>query len=131
MSDEPRKGSVTGSGLLIALAIAAGMLLTVMGPTSAQFFNFGGYPQQPQQRQRGGGWFVADGLATTRLIRSIRAHPRFGKPDRPCARIFQGRRHPRNAKLLRSATFWYWETAWRTGSPMVSKTLTPSNQTSA
>ena len=57
MSDEPKKRSVAGSGPLIALAIAAGMLLTVMGPTSAQFFNFGGYPQQPQQRQRGGGWF--------------------------------------------------------------------------
>jgi uncharacterized protein len=53
MSDEPKKESVTGSGLLIALAIAALMLLTVMGPTSAQFFNFGGYSQQPQ---RGGGW---------------------------------------------------------------------------
>jgi len=54
MSDEPKKGSFTGSGLLIALAIAAGMLLAVVGPTSAQFFNFGGYQQQPQ---RGGGWF--------------------------------------------------------------------------
>jgi len=57
MSDEPKKRSVAGSGPLIALAIAAGMLLTVMGPTSAQFFNFGGYPQQPRQPQRGGGWF--------------------------------------------------------------------------
>ena len=53
MSDKPKKGSFTGGGLLIALAIAAAMLLTVVGPTSAQFFNFGGYPQQPQ---RGGGW---------------------------------------------------------------------------
>jgi hypothetical protein len=57
MSDKPKKGSSTGSGLLIALAIAAGMLLAVMGPTSAQFFNFGGYPQQ----QRGGGWFGGGG----------------------------------------------------------------------
>jgi hypothetical protein len=54
MSDKPKKGSFTGSGLLIALAIAAGMLLTVVGPTSAQFFNFGGWQQPPQ---RGGGWF--------------------------------------------------------------------------
>jgi uncharacterized protein len=53
MSDKPKKGSLPGSGLLIALAIAAGMLLAVMGPTAAQFFNFGGY----QQPQRGGGWF--------------------------------------------------------------------------
>src|SRR5271163_3463936 len=62
MSDEPKKRSVTGSGLLIALAIAAGMLLTVLGPTSAQFFNFGGYPQQPQRGggSFGGGWFGND-----------------------------------------------------------------------
>src|SRR5271163_816500 len=107
MSDEPKKRSVTGSGLLIALAIAAGMLLTVLGPTSAQFFNFGGYPQQPQRGggSFGGGWFGNDTFDPFHP----RA-PRFGKPDRPCARIFQGRRRPRNAKLLRSATFWYWET---------------------
>jgi uncharacterized protein len=55
MPDKP--GKFAGSGLLIALAIAAGMLLTVMGPTSAQFFNFGGY----QQPQRGGGWFGGGG----------------------------------------------------------------------
>ena len=54
MSDKPRNISFTGSGLLIVLSIAAGMLLTVVGPTSAQFFNFGGYQQQPQ---RGGGWY--------------------------------------------------------------------------
>jgi hypothetical protein len=54
MSDKPKKGSFTGSGLLIVLSIAAGTLLTVVGPTSAQFFNFGGYQQRPQ---RGGSWF--------------------------------------------------------------------------
>jgi uncharacterized protein len=54
MSDEPRKDRFTGRGLPIALAIAAGMLVAVAGPTSAQFFNFGGYEQQ---QQRGGGWF--------------------------------------------------------------------------
>ena len=40
----------------MALAIAAGMVLGIVGPTSAQFFNFGGY-QQRQQPQRGGGGF--------------------------------------------------------------------------
>src|SRR5215472_8708171 len=54
MSDTPKKSISTRSGWLIALAIAAGMLLCVGEPTSAQFFNFGGYQQQPQ---RGGGWF--------------------------------------------------------------------------
>jgi hypothetical protein len=38
------------------------MLLTVVGPTSAQFFNFGGFQQQPQHRGGwfGGGWFGND-----------------------------------------------------------------------
>jgi hypothetical protein len=42
-----------------ALAIAVGMVLGIVGPTSAQFFNFGGYQQRPQP-QRGGGWFGND-----------------------------------------------------------------------
>jgi hypothetical protein len=53
----------TESGPLIALAIATGMVFGIVGPSSAQFFNFGGFQQQqPQQQQRGGGgwgggWF--------------------------------------------------------------------------
>src|SRR6516162_1066262 len=54
VSDKPKNGIFPGGGRLIALAIAAAMLLSVGGPSSAQFFNFGGYQQQPQ---RGGGWF--------------------------------------------------------------------------
>ena len=34
------------------------------------------------------------GLATTPLSRSIGARPRLDKPDRPCARTFQGPRSP-------------------------------------
>src|SRR4029450_12654850 len=56
VSNRPKKGIFAGSGPLIARAIAAGMLLSVGGPTSAQFFNFGGYQQRPQPR-RGGAWF--------------------------------------------------------------------------
>src|SRR3984893_1528044 len=53
----PRKLCIfTERGPLMALAIAAGMVLGIVGPTSAQFFNFGGY-QQRQQPQRGGGGF--------------------------------------------------------------------------
>ena len=51
-------------GPLIALAIATGMVLGIVGPSSAQFFNFGGFQQQQQQQQPqrggggwGGGWF--------------------------------------------------------------------------
>src|SRR4030088_3073609 len=58
----------TESGPLIALAIATAMVLGIVGPSSAQFFNFGGFQQRPQpqpQPQRGGGgwgggWFGND-----------------------------------------------------------------------
>jgi hypothetical protein len=40
------------------LLTAAGVLLGI-GPTSAQYFNFGGF-QQRSQPQRGGGWFGND-----------------------------------------------------------------------
>ena len=61
----PRKLRMfTERGPLIALAIAAGMLLGIVGPTSAQFFNFGGFQQRPQPQRGGGGfgggWFGGD-----------------------------------------------------------------------
>src|SRR3954465_10633578 len=69
MSREPKRlGIFTERGWLIALAVAVGILLGMAGPTSAQFFNFGGYQQRPQPQrggwfgneQRGGGWFGND-----------------------------------------------------------------------
>jgi uncharacterized protein len=65
MPDKPRKlCSSTRSGPLIALAIAAGMVLGIVGPTSAQFFNFGGFQQRPPPQRGGGGfgggWFGND-----------------------------------------------------------------------
>ena len=60
MPKDPKKpGIFTGRGRLIALAVAVGLVLGMAGPTSAQFFNFGGYQQRPQP-QRGGGWFGND-----------------------------------------------------------------------
>jgi hypothetical protein len=56
MPDKLKKLSVRSGP---ALAIAVGMVLGIVGPTSAQFFNFGGY-QQRSQPQRGGGWFGND-----------------------------------------------------------------------
>src|ERR1700681_1428631 len=54
----------TESGPLIALAIATGIVLGVVGPSSAQFFNFGGFQQRPQPQRGGGGfgggWFGND-----------------------------------------------------------------------
>jgi hypothetical protein len=69
MLDKPGKLRIfTESGPLIALAIATAMVLGIVGPSSAQFFNFGGFQQRPQpqpQPQRGGGgwgggWFGND-----------------------------------------------------------------------
>src|SRR5450631_1305102 len=47
----------TESGPLIALAVAVALLVGIVGPASAQFFNFGG-PPRPQPRS--GGWFGGD-----------------------------------------------------------------------
>src|SRR5579859_389086 len=60
MPDKLKKLRVfTKSGPLIALAIAAGIVLGIVGPTSAQFF--GGFQQRPQPQRGsggfGGGWF--------------------------------------------------------------------------
>src|SRR5882672_3077009 len=64
MLDKPKKLRVLSeSGPLIALAIAAAMVFGIVGPSSAQFFNFGGF-QQPQPQRGGGGfgggWFGND-----------------------------------------------------------------------
>src|SRR6202790_4089177 len=58
------------TGPLIALAVAVALLVGIVGPASAQFFNFGGPPQRPQPRSNGGfggggfggggGWFGGD-----------------------------------------------------------------------
>ena len=62
----------TESGPLIVLAVAVALLVGIVGPASAQFFNFGGPPRlqlQPQQPPRsngapgpggGTGWFGGD-----------------------------------------------------------------------
>ena len=48
----------TDAGPLIAVAVA--LLLGVVGPASAQFFNFGGFGGPPRSQPRGGGWFGGD-----------------------------------------------------------------------
>src|SRR6478672_11781946 len=65
MPDSPKKPCIfTRSGPLIALTIAAAMMLGTVGRTSAQFYNFGGFQQQPQPQRGGGGfgggWFGND-----------------------------------------------------------------------
>jgi hypothetical protein len=62
------------------------------GPTSAQFFNFGGYQQRPQPQrgggwfgneQRGGGWFGNDTYAP---YQQQYAPPRHGRQAPPASR---------------------------------------------
>src|ERR1700716_319788 len=53
--------AITESGSLIALAVAVALLVGIVGPAAAQFFNFGDFGGQRQQPQRGGGgWFGND-----------------------------------------------------------------------
>ena len=87
---QKRRGILTGRGRLIALAVAVGLVLGMAGPTSAQFFNFGGYQQRPQPQrgggwfgneQRGGGWFGNDPFAPyQQQRRSRRPHARQAPP---------------------------------------------------
>ena len=64
MSDKPKNPLrvLTETGPLVALAVAIALLVGMVAPASAQFFNFGNFgPRpQPQQPQRGGGWFGND-----------------------------------------------------------------------
>jgi hypothetical protein len=53
-------------GLLVVLAVAIAMLVGIVGPASAQFFNFNPFASRPAPREgggggRGGGWFGGGG----------------------------------------------------------------------
>jgi uncharacterized protein len=56
MRQKPLRKLLTKAGPLIALAVAVALLVGIVGPASAQFFNFGG-PSRPAPRSGGGGWF--------------------------------------------------------------------------
>ena len=57
MPNEPKRPCIfPGRGWLPALAVAVGVVLGMAGPTSAQFFNFGGNQQRPQPQHGGGGF---------------------------------------------------------------------------
>jgi hypothetical protein len=55
----------TETGPLVALAVAIALLIGIVGPASAQFFNFGNFggPSRPAPRSGGGGWFGGDFFA--------------------------------------------------------------------
>src|SRR6267143_324036 len=80
----------TESGPLIALAVAVALLVGIVGPASAQFFNFGG-PQRPQPRSGGfgvgfgggGGWFGGDLFAPFQQQAPKRVREDFSKAPPP------------------------------------------------
>jgi uncharacterized protein len=80
----------TESGPLIALAVAVALLVGIVGPASAQFFNFGGPPQRPQPQQRnnggrfgGGNWFGGDLFAPFQQQAPKRIREDFSKAPPP------------------------------------------------
>ncbi|KRR30115.1 SGNH/GDSL hydrolase family protein [Bradyrhizobium retamae] len=50
----------TETGPLVALAVAIALLIGIVGPASAQFFNFGGFGGPPQRQAPQRGWFGGD-----------------------------------------------------------------------
>src|SRR5882757_6531313 len=81
----------TESGPLIALAVAVALLVAIVGPASAQFFNFGGPPQRPPPRSGGygggfgggGGWFGGDLFAPFQQQAPKRVRQDFSKAPPP------------------------------------------------
>jgi uncharacterized protein len=76
-------GVFTESGPLIALAVAVALLVGIVGPASAQFFNFGG-PARPAPRTNGGGnWFGGDLFAPFQQPAPRRVIQDFSKAPSP------------------------------------------------
>src|SRR4029079_4935186 len=99
--DQKKTSVLTGRGRLIALAVAAGLVLGMAGPTSAQFFNFGGYQQRPQP-QRGGGWFGNDQRGSNWFGNDQRGGGGFGNdPFAPYQQQYAPPRHSRQAAPVR------------------------------
>src|SRR5437763_15232688 len=55
----------TETGPLVVLGVTIALLVGIVAPASAQFFNFGNFggPPRPAQRSGGGGWFGGDFFA--------------------------------------------------------------------
>src|SRR6202011_2576533 len=75
----------TDTGPLVALAVAIALLVSIVGPASAQFFNFGGPPQRPAPVQRGGGggWFGGDFFAPFQQQAPQRPREDFSRAPAP------------------------------------------------
>jgi uncharacterized protein len=76
------------TGPLVVLAVAIALLVGIVGPASAQFFNFGGPPQRPSPRNQGGGfggggWFGGDFFAPFQQQAPKRVYQDFSKAPPP------------------------------------------------
>ena len=80
----------TETGPLIALGVAVALMVGVVGPASAQFFNFGG-PARPPPRSGGfgggfgggGGWFGGDLFTPFQQQQPRRIQQDFSKAPPP------------------------------------------------
>src|SRR5258708_3944407 len=71
----------TQSGPLIAVVVAVALLVGIVGPASAQFFNFGNFDGPPRSRgYGGGGWFGGDVFAPFQQQIPRRQVPRRQEP---------------------------------------------------
>src|SRR3981081_1932806 len=78
----------TKSGRVNALAVPMALLVGMFGPSSAQFFDFGGFQQRPQPQRGGGGfgggWFGNDMFPPSQ---QLAPQPRWnGRQALPAAR---------------------------------------------
>src|SRR3979409_1072725 len=70
----------TESGPLVALAVAIALLVGIVGPASAQFFNFGG---PPRPAPRSNGWFGGEFFAPFQQQQPKRVIQDFSKAPPP------------------------------------------------
>ncbi|MGA7804545.1 GDSL-type esterase/lipase family protein, partial [Bradyrhizobium sp.] len=78
-------GKLTETGPLLVLGLTVALLVGVVGPASAQFFNFGGFGgQRPAQRGGGfGGWFGGDFFQPFQPQAPKRVYQDFSKAPPP------------------------------------------------
>jgi hypothetical protein len=72
---------ITEPGPLIVLGVTIALLVGIVGPAYAQFFNFGGPPQR--SRGGGGGWFGSDFFAPFQPQAPKRVYQDFSKAPLP------------------------------------------------
>src|SRR5947207_8820943 len=70
----------TETGPLVALAVAIALLVGIVGPASAQFFNFGG---PPRPAPRSNGWFGGEFFAPFQQQQPKRVIQDFSKAPPP------------------------------------------------